>query len=241
MVDASELADYLPLSFKSTSEQEYLSFLWDAYETNRTHGKYQFAFLAYHMLTMSFVYFSIWQIKQVLPDDFKKGLIGFARDEDALLRASRPFDFSVVNERTILRFLRLIGCENSKIGDYGKLVNVRNNTAHANGNIFFSTEAALDSKINEALRAVREIEAHSRPVIELCYRKFLLESLDSEGREYLDPTDQVREVLVHANYLSQRDIEICLDFDVEMFADNKGIGEIRVLHRALETSYKNDD
>ena len=27
------------------------------------HAKYQFAFLAYHMLTMSFVYFNIWQIK----------------------------------------------------------------------------------------------------------------------------------------------------------------------------------
>jgi len=25
--------------------------------TNYTHGKYQFAFLAYHMLAMSFVYF----------------------------------------------------------------------------------------------------------------------------------------------------------------------------------------
>ena len=45
-------------------EQEYIAFLWDAFETNYTHGKYQFAFLAYHMLTMSFVYFNIWQIKQ---------------------------------------------------------------------------------------------------------------------------------------------------------------------------------
>lgn len=152
MEEAAELGNYLPLSFKSPKEQEYIAFLWDAFETNYTHGKYQFAFLAYHMLAMSFVYFSIWQIKQTEPADFEKGLIGFARDEKALLEASSPFVFSAVNERTILRFLKLIACDNGKIGIYGKLVDDRNNAAHPNGNIFFSTRAALDAKISEILR-----------------------------------------------------------------------------------------
>ena len=66
---------------KSPKEQEYIAFLWDAFETNYTHGKYQFAFLAYHMLTMSSVYFNIWQIKQTEPEDFVMGLIG-ARTQD---------------------------------------------------------------------------------------------------------------------------------------------------------------
>jgi len=77
MEEAAERGNYLPLSFKSPKEQEYIEFLWDAFETNYTHSKYQFAFLAYHMLTMSFVYFNIWQIKQTEPGDFSKGLIGF--------------------------------------------------------------------------------------------------------------------------------------------------------------------
>lgn len=88
--EAVELGNYLPLSFKSPKEQEYIAFLWDAFETNYTHGKYQFAFLAYHMLTMSCVYFNIWQIKQTRPSDFEKGLNGFTRDEKALLEATRP-------------------------------------------------------------------------------------------------------------------------------------------------------
>ena len=46
---------YVPLSFKSPKEQEYIEFLWDALEMNSTHAMYSFAFLAYHMLTMSFV------------------------------------------------------------------------------------------------------------------------------------------------------------------------------------------
>lgn len=106
MEEAAELGNYLPLSFKTPKEQEYIGFLWDAFETNYTHGKYQFAFLAYHMLTMSFVYFNIWQIKQTVPEDFEKGLIGFGKDiEKTLLAASSPFVFSTVNERTMLRFL----------------------------------------------------------------------------------------------------------------------------------------
>lgn len=108
MDEAASLADYLPLSFKTESEQQYVQFLWDAFETNYTHGKYQFAFLAYHMLTMSFVYFSIWQIKQARPKEFEMGLIGFARDEVSLLAATTPFGFSSVNESSILRFLESV-------------------------------------------------------------------------------------------------------------------------------------
>src|SRR5512136_3267935 len=100
MGEAAELDNYLPLSFKTRSEREYIAFLWDAFETNYTHGKFQFAFLAYHMLTMSFVYFNIWQIRQARPEDFGKGLIGFGKDiEKILLEATSPFVFSSVNER----------------------------------------------------------------------------------------------------------------------------------------------
>jgi hypothetical protein len=130
MEEAAELGNYLPLSFKSPKEQEYIEFLWDAFETNYTHGKYQFAFLAYHMLTMSFVYFNIWQIKQNKPKDFREGLIGFSKDiEKNLLEASSPFVFSIVKERSILRLLKLIECDNGMIGSYAKLVDDRNASA----------------------------------------------------------------------------------------------------------------
>ncbi len=242
MEEAAELADYLPLSFKTPKEQEYIEFLWDAFETNYTHGKYQFAFLAYHMLTMSFVYFNIWQIRQTTPKDFAMGLIGFGKDvERSLLEASSPFVFSTVNERSILRLLRLIDCDNGKIGTYAKLVDDRNDTAHANGNIFFSTQAALDTKITEILRVVDEIQTHSKPVIEQCYQEFLLQNRDPEEREYPDAEDQIREVLIHGNYLSQKDIEICRGFDVGTIAENEEIENMRALHDALMAGYKDDD
>ena len=241
MEEAAELGSYLPLSFKTRSEQEYIAFLWDAFETNYTHGKHQFAFLAYHMLTMSFVYFNIWQIRQARPQDFEKGLIGFARDEKALLGAKSPFVFSTVNERTILRFLKLIACDNGMIGTYAKLVDDRNESAHPNGHIFFSTQVALDAKITEILRVVDEIQTHSRPVVEHCYREFLLQSHDPEEREYPDAADQLREVLIHENYLSRKDIDICLGFDLASLAQQPGFANMRTLHEALKVEYGSED
>ena len=242
MDEAAELGYYLPLSFKTRSEQDYIAFLWDAFEINYANGNYQFAFLAYHMLTMSFVYFNIWQIRQARPEDFEKGLIGFGKDtEKNLLEATSPFVFSAEKERSILRFLKLIGCDNSKIGTYAKLVDDRNETAHPNGHIFFSTQAALDAKINEILRVVGEIQTYSRPLIEHAYREFLLQNHDPDEREYPDAADQIREVLIHENYLSQKDIGICLDFDLAGIADRLEINSIRTLHEMLKSVYGQDD
>jgi hypothetical protein len=237
MEEAADLANYLPLSFKTRSEQEYIGFLWDAFEANYAHGNYQFAFLAYHMLAMSFVYFNIWQIKQARPGDFEMGLIGFARDENALRDATSPFVFSAVNERTILRFLKIIACDNGKIGTYVKLVNDRNDTAHANGNVFFSTQGALDAKIREILRVVDEIQTYSKPIIEHSYREFLLGNHDPDEREYPDNADQIREVLIHGHYMSQKDVEICLGLDL---SDLRGCAEfcgIEELHQSLVSIY----
>ena len=237
MEEAAELNNYLPLSYKSPKEQEYIAFLWDAFETNYEHGKYQFAFLAYHMLTMSFVYFNIWQIKQTEPEDFAKGLIGLPRYEKTLLEASSPFAFSIVPESTMLRFLKLIACDNGKIGTYAKLVDDRNNTAHPNGNIFLSTQKALDTKINEVLRVVKEIQTHSKCIIEDCYQNFILQNHDPEQRGYPDAADQIREILIHENYLAQKDIEICLGFDITRLAGHEKYKNIVELHNALVAEY----
>ena len=123
MEDALALEYYLPLSFKTPKEQEYIAFLWEAFTSNYENQKHQFAFLAYHMLTMSFVYFNIWQIKQNRPADFLKATYGFSKDiEETVLSATSPFTFSEIGESAIFRFLKLIDCDNGKIGTYTKLV-----------------------------------------------------------------------------------------------------------------------
>ncbi len=242
MEEAAELAHYLPLSFKTPKEQEYIEFLWDAFETNYSNKKHQFAFLAYHMLTMSFVYFNIWQIKQNRPADFRKATYGFNKEnEDTVLSATSPFTFSEIGESAIFRFLKLIDCDNSKIGSYTKLVKDRNASAHPNGIIHYADQQTLDIKITETLRVVAEIQAHSKCVIEDCYKQFLLDSHDSEEREYPDIADQIREILIHGNYMSQKDIEICLGFDLVTLVDKPHYDSMRELHDALMAIYGSED
>jgi hypothetical protein len=194
------------------------------------------------MLTMSFVYFNIWQIRQTETKDFEKGLIGFGKDvEKDFLGANSPFVFSSVNERSVLRLLKLIQCDNGKIGTYAKLVDDRNDTAHPNGNIFYSEPSALDRKIAEILRVVQEIQVHSKPVIEHCYRDFLLQNQDPEEREYPDDADQIREVLIHGNYLSKKDIEICGKYDLTSLRGVANFAKIEALHQSLRNSYCDSD
>ena len=95
----------------------------------------------------------------------------------------------------------------------------------------------LDLKITETLRVVVEIQKHSKCVIEDCYRQFLLDSHDPEVREYPDVVDQIREILIHENYMSQKDIEICLGFDLDPLKSQANFPAIEALHQSLCTTY----
>lgn len=241
MDDSLAIRDYLPHSFKNKNDGEYIAFLWDAFESNYQNGKYQFAMLAYHMLYMSFVYFSIWQIKLSRPDDYKKAAVFLANRklaENDLLAASSPFTLSKLEERTIFRLLRLTGCESADVKPFAQLVDERNEIAHSNGNIYYSDHIAADRKIAEFLRHMDAIQTHIRPVLHECFSKFLCDSHDPERRQYLDDADQIREALIHENYFSQKDIEACLGFDINTLADKAAFPSFKVLFDAFVDTYK---
>jgi hypothetical protein len=92
-------------------------------------------------------------------------------------------------------------------------------------------------KITEILRVVDEIQVHSKPVIEQTYRDFLLQSYDPEDREYPDAADEIREVLIHRNYLSQKDIEICLAYDITTLSSETNFAAIEAMHQSLRNTY----
>ena len=66
-----------------------------------------------------------------------------------------------------------------------------------------------------------------------CYRDFLLHNHDPDEREYPDAADQIREVLIHGNYLSRKDIDICLGFNFDSVAAEPDHGNICKLHDVL--------
>ena len=113
----------------------------------------------------------------------------------------------------------------------------RNETAHPNGNIFFSTQAASTPRSPRSCVWWRKSRPTPSPSSERCYREFLLGNHDPEEREYPEATDQIREVLIHKNYLSQKDIEICLAFDIASLRNHPQRENILELHNVLVAEY----
>lgn len=235
---ALEIHDYLPLAYPSASEGEYIRFVWEAFESNYSAGKYQFAMLAFHMLYMSYVYFSVWQIKQAKPEAFTHAVL-FQQKEKELLAASSPFTFSEVNERSIFKFLRLAGCENQHIGKFQKLVDQRNEIAHPNGNIFFSDQATADQRIEEVMQQIRGIQVHMGPVLHSCLLKFLRDSANPDEREIADINDHVEMNFLHRHYLSRQDIEACLACDLNEFDASPFKGQVKALVDELKMRLDN--
>lgn len=234
MDSALEINDYLPLAYASTAEREYIDFVWSAFETNYVAGKYQFAMLAFHMLYMSYVYFSVWQIKQAQPDDFAKSIIFMKKEEETgLLKASSPFSFSDINERTIFKFLRLAGCQNQHIGKFQKLVDQRNEIAHPNGNIFFNDQATMNIRIEEVMQQIRGIQAHMPSVLHSCLLQFLRDSANPDEREIADSEVHVEMNFLHKHYLSRKDIEVCITCELNEFDDSPFKDEVLALMKAL--------
>jgi hypothetical protein len=50
-------------------------------------------------------------------------------------------------------------------------------------------------------------------------------------------TDQIREVLIQANYLSRKDAGICLGFDIGTLADQPSFPDIKALYESLVDEY----
>jgi hypothetical protein len=227
MEEAYEILEYLPIRLKEQTEQEYIDHLWDSFQSNYKNQKYQFAFLAYHLLFMSFIYFTIWKIKTHRKEDFDNLEIGF----DGLPKATKPFSLSIEKEAKIIDLLQYI-CprgQNRKaiVGNYKKLVQERNDIAHANGNIPFKTEDYLYKQVSKILEYTKEIHEYSKPIIHECFKSFLLSSQDEEIREYPDMKEQINEILIHENYLSKRDLVSFLDCSIPKSEMTTGFDEIK--------------
>lgn len=237
MEEALELEDYLPLSFKSEKDLEYVRFLWGSFNSNCENKQYQFAILPYHMLFMAFVYFNVWQIKQVRKEDFRKALILKGNIEKDFLEATSPFTFHKENERSIFDFLKLVGCPKERIGNYKKLVDARNMIAHTNGHILLNDVGLLLDKVNDILKRTAEIQSYSKEVITECYRNFLVSNGNEDERQYSNATDETREVLIHENFLSMNDIKFCLAYDISELSRIPFYEGIQELHQALVDEY----
>jgi hypothetical protein len=88
---------------------------------------------------------------------------------------------------------------------------------------------------------VANIQRHKRPIILEVYGRFLNESSEVELREYFDPLDELMAALIHRSYISQRDIDVCLDFDIASLGGDPHYGGMCELHDVLKGKYGSED
>lgn len=243
MDEALELGEYLPQSFANANEQAYLAFLWSAFQTNYEAERYEFASLAFHLLYMSFVSFSVWQIRLARPEQFAMAMVGFRLEEEGSLKdCESPFKFyDRLKESQIFRFLKLIGCTNQQVGEFAKFVKRRNKIAHPTGTVFFNDQAAIDAEIAEMMKEVRNIEAHMQPVILDLYTAFLATRGDDEEWQFSVAGDEVQANLVHTNYMSAADLTFCRAFDIQTLSAQLGYEAKSALHASLASLYPSEE
>lgn len=242
MEEALRIHDYLPISYGNQSEAAYVRFLWDSFETNYSAEKYEFGNLAFHLLYMSFVCFSVWQIRAARRPDFDNAMVGFQSDvENKLASADTPFKFfENLKESSIFRFIKLIGCNNEQIGEFSKFVKQRNRIAHPSGTVFFNSKENIDGHIVKIMAEIDRIQQHMTPVLHDCFRLFLEQNSDAEEWRYSAPKDQIQEVLIHGNYFSQKDIDTCREFDINSLPHLAENGSVQELVEAFSEVYRPD-
>ena len=57
------------------------------------------------------------------------------------------------------------------------------------------------------------------------------------SREYSSDDAQIKEILIHSNYLSQKNIEHLLTFDITQLAAEPNYTEMEILFNAFATAY----
>lgn len=255
--DARRIFDYLPLVYKTQIESEYIDFLWDAFEVNYEKGKYQFAYIAYHMLFMCFVYFQLAKIYLNKSEEIKNMMVFTgkvmeqvekyeAKVTEALATKNNPphfdpFSLALENERSIIGLFIFIGCDRSVVKKMKEFVDKRNNIAHSNGNISFNNQSIIDEKIEEILDVANSIQQNTREISINCYENFLSSNYDPEywtiaGTE----EDQIREVFVRQNYLCPKDIQFAYQHDITGYSSETYFTDLKKLHLKLQEMYPND-
>src|SRR4030095_6045986 len=104
--------------------------------------------------------------------------------------------------------------------------------------VFFNDQASIDEELALMMREVANIQSHMQPIVSEVYTQFLIGSSDLELREYSAPDQEIEVNLIHKNYVSIKDIEVCLAHDLSSLAAQPNYPEIRTLHSTLQGEFE---
>jgi hypothetical protein len=214
MDDVYEIAEYLPIDDVEISD--YVKPLFDSASVTFEREQYQFSYFAVHLIFMTYIYSTVWKIGQFHKANYENSLL-FARPykgSNANFKEVKSiFEYSLLPEKDIFEFFSLIGLDNTYIQSTKKLVDYRNEMAHATGKIQIASSEKYDDAINEILNVVAKINECLSLTIREWYKEELLYYAKHDLTvQYSSPIDYIDSVFVSGLSFSQRELLVCKDF-----------------------------
>lgn len=157
--EAQEIFEYLPIR-KSTIEEDYIEYLWNAFLMLDGGDAYSrpFALMPFHLLFMLALQYKVLRVSQNKVDDYT---IAFTMESRITSEQKGPhnpesvFDLALLPESKIIDLLKLIGLEQDIVKTIKELIRNRNdNLAHAKGGIDPNPEGKIELYIG-ALRSLQ--------------------------------------------------------------------------------------
>lgn len=150
-----EIFAYLPELFQDRDEERYIEALSLAMQTSYENGLYQFAYMQYHMLFMTAIYFVLLKLYTLHHDEMEQALYYLLKDryndfsgkENTKDEQLYFGSFAAIGESDVFKLLHIVGMDSNLEGELKKLVKERNAYAHANGRLLLTSEEFFLEKI----------------------------------------------------------------------------------------------
>lgn len=243
-----KMLEYLPEEYADETEEKYIDAVMLAAQTSYENGLYQFAYVQYHMLFMTAVYYAILKVSIFHEEELKKALYYLLKDryadfwkETNTKNGNLYFgSFALINESDVFLLLRVVGLDNNLLGELKKLVEERNKYAHANGQLqLTSDELFMDALNSYNAKIQKVVELLKCDLIEF-YKKTISDSdfYDPDIRAYLDPDEQMNQEFIKEYSLSRTELNWLRKIRLSDFEGCEGEKEIKTLHSALIHYYR---
>ncbi len=213
-----QIRGYLPIKFVDEEANDFLNYLEETYLENIKNKKFQFAFKAFHMLYMTFIYKTNWFIKKIKNEDPEEITYKLEIKSDGQAQAinekisiKQMFEFSLISEVKVIHgLLQKTGFHPNDFNKCKNHVDARNYCSHASGKIEYDYRG-IDFLISDELKYIERLQKKVKPDLKNLLEKFLNENWDKSfiGGDI--------ENWFEENHISEKDLEILTKFSLSLF------------------------
>ena len=243
-----KMLEYLPEEFAEETEEKYIDALMLAAQTSYENGLYQFAYVQYHMLFMTAVYYAILKVSIFHEEELKKALYYLLKDryadfwKETNTKNGKLYfgSFALINESDVFMLLRVVGLDSDLLGELQKLVRERNKYAHANGQLQLTSDELFMEALNSYNTKIQNVVELLKTDLIDFYKKTVSDPNfhDPDIRAYLDPDEQMIQEFIKEYSLSRVELNWLRKIRLSDFDGYEGETEIKTLHSALIHYYR---